>query len=135
MDESCLFCLENMEQSNKEVLPLFFFQEVGACSCRINSHFDCWMSYYIFKGHFECPICHFKLIQMPPSPPRSQAQNITIISENRAFQINVPASETPIRITLPPVEESRRNRITSVKLCMLLSLIIGICMTVYYYRT
>ena len=72
---------------------------------------------------------------MPPSPPRSQAQNITIISENRAFQINVPASETPIRITLPPVEESRRIRITSVKLCMLLSLIIGICMTVYYYRT
>ncbi len=137
MDESCLFCLENEEQSTKEVLPLFFFEEKGICSCRIHSHFECWMTYYLHKGHFECPICHFKLIQMPPSPPRyhaEQAQNITIISENRAYQINVSASEVPLQITIPSPELTRSFRITNVRVCIVLFLILGICMLAYFYR-
>ena len=58
--ETCLFCLEATTQANNPLLNINFSKYAGICSCRIYSHFDCWMIYYLKKGHFDCPICHTK---------------------------------------------------------------------------
>ena len=58
--ETCLFCLEPTTQANNPLLYINFSKYADVCSCRIYSHFDCWMIYYLKKGHFDCPICHTK---------------------------------------------------------------------------
>ena len=63
--EPCLLCLEE-STTNNEVIRLDFAAETQIpCSCRIFIHIDCWMTYYLSKGGFECPICHSKIVETP----------------------------------------------------------------------
>jgi hypothetical protein len=77
--QACIFCLEELNDH-----PLNFSKE-RVCPCKIYSHVDCWMQYYLHKGYFECPICHFKIqeniISNIPSNNSSNVQNI-IVSVN-----------------------------------------------------
>ena len=79
--ETCLFCLEATETRINPLLDIDFSRYPDVCSCRIHSHFDCWMTYYVKKGYFECPICHTKI-----------DQGTTVYTQNVLLQITAPAS-------------------------------------------
>jgi hypothetical protein len=77
--ETCLFCLEATATQINPLLDINFSKYPDVCSCRIHSHFDCWMTYYLKKGYFECPICHTKI-----------DQGTTIHTQNVLVQIRSP---------------------------------------------
>ena len=79
--ETCLFCLEPTNQATNPLLYINFSKYADVCSCRIYSHFDCWMIYYLKKGHFECPICHIKC---------DRTENIIVRLRDLRAQIQVP---------------------------------------------
>jgi hypothetical protein len=98
--DACLFCLEPTTLADNPVLSINFTKYPDVCSCRIYSHMDCWMIYYLKKGHFECPICHTKCDQRPPA----REQNIVVRTENMVVQIRAPFSEVQARG--PPSREA-----------------------------
>jgi hypothetical protein len=91
--ETCLFCLEDTSLATNPLLGIDFSKYPDVCSCRIYSHFDCWMIYYLKKGHFECPICHTKCDQRQPI----RDQNIIFSTENVLVQITNPAPRIQVR--------------------------------------
>ena len=91
--ETCLFCLELTTLADNPVLCINFTKYPDVCSCRIYSHFDCWMIYYLKKGHFECPICHTKCDQRQPT----RDQNIVLSTENVLVQITTPIPVIQVR--------------------------------------
>ena len=91
--ETCLFCLEDTSLATNPLLGIDFSKYPDVCSCRIYSHFDCWMIYYLKKGHFECPICHTKCDQRQPI----RDQNIIVSTENVLVQITTPAPRIQVR--------------------------------------
>lgn len=91
--ETCLFCLEDTSLATNPLLGIDFSKYPDVCSCRIYSHFDCWMIYYLKKGHFECPICHTKCDQIQPI----RDQNIIFSTENVLVQITNPAPRIQVR--------------------------------------
>ena len=101
--ETCLFCLEPTLADNP-VISINFSKYPNVCSCRINSHIDCWMIYYLKKNHFECPICHTKLNEGPPLAEH----NITVRTANSVIQIRAPIPIIQTR-PRPSEEEIRRN--------------------------
>ena len=102
--ETCLFCLEPAEEDNP-VLCINFSKYPDVCSCRITSHMDCWMIYYLKKSYFECPICHTKRDQS--SQPEIE-QNITVRTENVIVQIRAPTPQIQVR-ERPSEEALRKN--------------------------
>jgi len=92
--ETCLFCLEPTILADNPLLSINFSKYPDVCSCRINLHFDCWMIYYLKKGHFECPICHTKCDQRSDS---TTGQNITVRTENVLVQITAPIPVIQVR--------------------------------------
>jgi hypothetical protein len=101
---TCLFCLEEFT-SERPVLSLNSIKELDIpCKCRIDTHPDCWMVYYIRKGEFECPICHCKFTTVRRE--EQVTQNITIHTTNQIYSVMVPAgSEQDVQINLPPAHE------------------------------
>ena len=57
MEESCLFCLETI-QENLTANPT-------GCFCKIEAHQACLHAWYIQKQCIECPICHTVSILTP----------------------------------------------------------------------
>jgi hypothetical protein len=84
--ETCLICLEATATQINPLLDIDFSKYPDICSCRIHSHFDCWMTYYLKKGFFECPICHTKI-----------DQGTTVHTQNVLVQIRVPTSQIQVR--------------------------------------
>jgi hypothetical protein len=91
--ETCLFCLEDTSLGTNPLLRIDFSKYPDVCLCRIYSHFDCWMIYYLKKGFFECPICHTKCDQRQPI----RDQNIIFSTENVLVQITTPAPQIQVR--------------------------------------
>jgi len=103
--ETCLFCLEATIIENNPLLYINFSKYPDICSCRIHSHFDCWMIYYLKKGFFECPICHTKI-----------EQETTVRTQNVLIQISSPASLVQVP-ELPTEEELCRKTLCLVCGC------------------
>ena len=115
--ETCLFCLEPTTQLNNPLLGINFSKYPDVCSCRIYSHFDCWMIYYLKKGYFECPICHTKCDQRESSSD----QNIIVSTENVLVQITAPTPQIQIRRPVPSLirDHSSELVLRRVTLCFL----------------
>jgi hypothetical protein len=88
MEESCLFCLEDGTKENKVICLNFSKEKENPCNCRIYSHVHCWMTYYIKKGNFECPICHSKF----KSKEETREQVITINNTNNIYTVILPTN-------------------------------------------
>ena len=85
MGDTCLFCLEETSQDNIVILVDFTTYAEVPCSCRLHSHVGCWMSYYMSKGGFECPICHSRIIITPTVPRPRQMQAIIVRVNDDSF--------------------------------------------------
>ena len=94
MTTQCLFCLEE-DLFNNPVINLEF-AKYNRCSCRIQTHITCWMTYYHHKNGFHCPICH-------TSFPNEQ--------ENTVIPVYV---ENPIHIV---ILDNRHTLLHNKKLC------------------
>jgi len=94
MGDTCLFCLEETTQENVVILVDFTTYAEVPCNCRLYSHVGCWMSYYMSKGGFECPICHSRIVTSPPH------QAVTV------------------RIVQVPPEDYRCPRIVRILVCI-----------------
>jgi hypothetical protein len=95
--QACIFCLEDLYDQ-----PLNFSKE-RICSCKIYSHIDCWMQYYLHKGYFECPICHFKIQEnivsnVPANVPSNSPSNSPSNVQNIIVSINMP--HEPVRTSI-----------------------------------
>lgn len=102
----CLFCLEQSQESNKVIhLDLSKYEEVP-CSCRLYTHVDCWMTYFLKKRGFECPICHSKIV-------------------NTSIALSVD-STLPIRIDIPPIVPQRRTSCQRALYLLYVMLAVGI---------
>jgi len=111
--ETCLFCLESTALANNPVLCIDFTKYPDVCSCRVYSHIDCWMIYYLKKGYFECPICHKKCDQRQEVTTEG---NMSIRTENIVFQITAPVPQIHIR-ERPSEEALRYNTLCCVCGC------------------
>ena len=115
--ETCLFCLESTSLATNPLLSMNFSKYPDVCSCRIYSHFDCWMIYYLKKGYFECPICHTKCDQRESTSD----PNIIVSTENVLVQITAPTPRIQFRRPVPsPVRDhSYELSLRRVTLCFL----------------
>jgi hypothetical protein len=105
----CLFCLEQSTAENT-VIQFSLYKKMNEmpCTCRFNTHVECWMIYFLKKGGYECPICHAKL--GVPSGNMLE-QNITFQTNNRMYTISVPVDNTQtIHVELPS-----RNRCVNLR--------------------
>ena len=117
---ACLFCLEENTQENRVICLNIDKRYDLPCACRIYTHVECWMAYFMKKGGFECPICHSKLSNRPE-------QRILINSMNGAYHITLPTDTTePVQINLPTIRPSpmtrcgTTSRVVTLSLCVLL---------------
>lgn len=109
MGDSCLFCLEETSQDNLVILVDFTTYADVPCSCRLYSHVGCWMSYYMSKGGFECPICHSKIVVAPSIEPQ----------------------QVIVRIVEAPPEEYRCSRTT--RMAILITPLVSLILLVALY--
>ena len=125
--ETCLFCLETSTLADNPVICINFSKYPDVCSCRIHSHIDCWMIYYLRKGQFECPICHTKF----GHEHSASDHNITVHTENMVVQIRAPAPVPIAQIRENPSEEAlRRNTLCVVCGCFCCMGLFFICLFV-----
>jgi hypothetical protein len=118
--EACLFCLEENTLQNRVICLNIDKRYELPCTCRIHTHVECWMAYFIKKGGFECPICHKKIVSRPE-------QQIAITSRNAVYHITLPTDATDtIQINLPTVRAvpqtrcGAASRVVTFSLCLLL---------------
>lgn len=91
---SCMFCLDEHTYENPVFCLNFAKEKQVPCNCRLYTHPDCWMIYYIKKCGFECPICHTKIIS---------ERTLSIHTNCNVYTVTVKVDvEQPIHITLPP---------------------------------
>jgi len=130
---TCLFCLEQSTKDN-EVIQFSLHKKLHEmpCTCRFNTHVECWMIYFLKKGGYECPICHAK-IGFPPDATRP-VQNITFQTNTNLYSISVPVdTEQTIHLEIP--SSARRVGCINIKrviiwgLCALL--LVGVLTLVF----
>lgn len=62
-DSVCLFCLEELKESER-------CPNVVGCGCEVKCHSSCLQSWFQQKEQMECPICHCVCVLNPIQPPR-----------------------------------------------------------------
>ena len=114
--EQCLFCLEeNSEENTLIQLDFSTYFQPPTCSCKVMTHVDCWMTYYVHKARTECPICH-RIYDTQPPPP-------SVVTTT----FDISNLQQPIRVIVVPdeVNDTRyRHIVRNVSLSILFGFIL-----------